>query len=83
MNKTTFAPTAMVDGQCVTPEGWMWILSWALVGVPWAVKTATDPEYDMRSRMETSEKYPLSEEEIDMYMRAVHKIKESLGSFVK
>lgn len=47
---TRFAPSVVVDGRTVQPEGWMWVLSFALAGVPWAVETASTPEFSERCR---------------------------------
>lgn len=33
-----FAPGVMIDGERYEPPGWMWILAFALAGVPWAVE---------------------------------------------
>lgn len=35
----------VVDGRTVQPEEWMWVLGFALAGVPWAVETASTPEF--------------------------------------
>lgn len=36
-----FAPTvAMPGGGTVTPEGWMWVLGFALAGCEWAIEAA-------------------------------------------
>jgi hypothetical protein len=42
---TKFAPTIMVDGRSVAPEGWMWVLCFALAGCEWAVVEADKPEF--------------------------------------
>lgn len=47
---TRFAPSVVVDGRTVQPEGWMWVLSFALAGVPWAVETASTDEFRERCR---------------------------------
>lgn len=47
---TRFAPSVVVDGRTVQPEGWMWVLSFALAGVPWAVETASTDEFRDRCR---------------------------------
>jgi len=49
MPERSFAPTVLIDGVTLTPEGWMWILSFALAGIPWAVRAAMKPEFDLRS----------------------------------
>lgn len=46
-----FAPQIMVDGHSVTPEGWMWVLGFALRGIPWAVEQASDPAFDLRGKL--------------------------------
>lgn len=51
MTTGKFAPTAVVDGVTVTPEGWMWILALAINGIDWAVKQVDDPAFDMRGRI--------------------------------
>lgn len=48
---TTFAPTVLVDGETVAPEGWMWILGFALRGVQWAMDECEKPEFDLRGKM--------------------------------
>ena len=46
-----FAPTVtMPDGRIVTPEGWIWVLGFALAGVPWAVEAASTLEFRERCR---------------------------------
>lgn len=47
---TRFAPSVVVDGRTVQPDGWMWVLSFALAGVPWAVETASTDEFRERCR---------------------------------
>ncbi len=47
---TRFAPSVVIDGRTVQPEGWMWVLSFALAGVPWAVETASTDEFRDRCR---------------------------------
>ena len=43
-----FAPSILVDGQTVTPDGWMWVVGFALAGCGWAIKEANDPEFRKR-----------------------------------
>lgn len=40
-------PTILIDGQTYTPEGWMWILAFALRGIPWALEAASKPEFEI------------------------------------
>ncbi len=47
-----FAPTAVIDGVTVTPEPWMWILSYALNGVAWAVEEASSTQFDLRGKID-------------------------------
>lgn len=44
-----FAPTIVIDGRTVQPAGWMWVLGFALAGVPWAIKEAETPEFKARA----------------------------------
>jgi hypothetical protein len=34
----SFAPTVLIDGQTVTPPGWMWVLAYAAAGCKWAMR---------------------------------------------
>jgi hypothetical protein len=46
-----FAPTILTrDGRAVTPEGWMWILGFALGGCQWAIDEVSTPEFRERYR---------------------------------
>lgn len=47
----SFAPTVMVHGVAVTPEGWMWVLAYALAGVEWALETVRDPAFDLDGKI--------------------------------
>ena len=51
-----FAPGVVVDGHYLEPEGWMWVLAFALRGVPWAVEKASEPGYDLRRKMRDYER---------------------------
>lgn len=44
-----FAPGVMLrDGRTYTPEGWEWILGFALAGCGWAMEEASKPEFRER-----------------------------------
>jgi hypothetical protein len=45
---TRFAPTIMLDGREVQPAGWVWVLAFALAGVPWAIAEAETAEFRSR-----------------------------------
>ena len=47
-----FAPSVMIDGNSVQVEGWMVVLAFAIRGIPWAVKEALDPKFDMRGKVD-------------------------------
>jgi len=47
----SFAPSVVVDGITVQPEGWMWILGFALGGCEWAIQLADSPEFDLRGKI--------------------------------
>lgn len=47
-----FAPTVHVPsydgrspGYVFTPEGWMWLIAFALRGIEWAIQEASKPEF--------------------------------------
>lgn len=41
LGPTRFAPTVvMPGGGTVTPEGWMWVLGFAMAGCEWAIEAA-------------------------------------------
>jgi len=42
---SSFAPSVVIDGRTLTPNGWMWVLSFALAGCEWAVLEASKPEF--------------------------------------
>jgi hypothetical protein len=46
-----FAPILLVDGETVTPEGWMWVLAFALGGAQWAIDECQKPEFDLRGKV--------------------------------
>lgn len=46
----TFSPSIVLHGRTVVPEGWMWVLAFALAGVQWAVDEASTPEFTERCR---------------------------------
>ena len=41
----SFAPSIILYGQTYTPAGWMWVLSFALAGVEWALKEVDTQEF--------------------------------------
>lgn len=47
----SFAPTVIVDGQTVAPEGWMWVLGFALGGCQWAIDECEKTEFDLRGKI--------------------------------
>ena len=51
----SFAPSVIVDGKAYTPPGWMWVLSFALAGVEWAIREADTPEFRKVVRVWTVE----------------------------
>lgn len=46
----TFSPTVVVDGQVVTPTGWMWVVALAMGGCEWAIEEADKPEFKAQIR---------------------------------
>ena len=47
-----------VNGVTVTPEGWMWVLGFALAGCEWAIKQALDPAFEIDKKFRTYEIRP-------------------------
>lgn len=84
--KESFAPKVIVDGQCITPEGWMWILGFALGGCEWAIKQALDPSFDMDGKVRN---YLLrktlynEEEELKSLEGRVQKIRNDIEQIAK
>ena len=80
MTVETFAPRVMVDGQAVTPEGWMWVLAFAIRGCDWAIEEASKPEFRegvVKSLMERQRKQ--IEESIDHHFKMIETLKKELG----
>jgi hypothetical protein len=46
----TIQPGVLIDGQTVHPPGWMYVLAFALRGIPWAVQEATKPGFEPQVR---------------------------------
>lgn len=46
----TIAPSVMIDGQTITPPGWMWILGFAIGDCQWAIDELEKPE--IKAQME-------------------------------
>jgi len=76
---TNFAPTIQIDGQTVTPKGYMWVLGFALAGCDWAIKEASKPEFlkTVRAGLE-QEAIKRLEAEIARYESKLLKLKEEL-----
>jgi len=75
----SFSPSLLIDGETVTPRGWMWVLGFALGGCGWAIKEASTPEFlqavkdDLiRDQVEKSHK------QIAFYEEKIKKLKEEL-----
>ena len=81
-----FSPTVLVDGYTVTPEGWMYVLAFALRGVPWAVKVATDPQFDLRGKIDDynrREKKHYLELDLAHYDKRLAEVKAELKGLIK
>jgi hypothetical protein len=54
---TRFAPSVVVDGRTVQPEGWMWVLSFALAGGragAYIANSQVSPRYNANGRTITA-----------------------------
>lgn len=45
-----FAPTVQIDGKTYTPDGWMWIMGFAIGGCEWAIRETEKPEFQQAVR---------------------------------
>lgn len=73
----------MPDGGVVRPPGWMFVLSFALCGVDWAVKKVVEPEWleVVREHLDTVECQTFRRrqlEVVDKCVKRVVKLKEEL-----
>lgn len=77
MQTETFAPTIKLsDGQTYQPEGWMWILSFALAGCEWAIKEVESSGFQEYFRNSLYErKRQEAKYEIECYENKIAKIK--------
>jgi len=77
-----FAPSVLVPGAgVVQPPGWMWVLAFALRGVPWAVAEALRPQFRERAlRYYAEKKLSTLVAERDEAERRVRELNESVES---
>lgn len=78
---TKFSPSVVIDGRTVTPEGWMWVLGFALGGCDWAIEAASKPEF--RARVAESlrkRKVEEAEYQIAVLERKIKEARERLSS---
>jgi hypothetical protein len=89
--RTSFAPTVvMPGGGTVTPEGWMWVLGFALAGCEWAIEAAERDnlhqkamDYLRRRRIYWQEKeVSEAEERLATAQARLAKEKETLAALV-
>ena len=77
----TLKPSVIIDGRTVYPEGWMYILAFALKGIPWAIATVESPEFDLRGKLKDYYKrrdaYFL-ESDIAYYEKKLNELKSEL-----
>lgn len=82
----TFSPSVLIDGIDVHPEGWMYVLAFALKGIPWAVKECEKPNFDLRGKLATyynRQKEYVLRERIEDYEKKLDKIKSELKVVMK
>ncbi len=60
----------------VQPEGWMFVLAFALAGIPWAVEKALDPEFDMDGKVRKSRLMSQRRELEDVISRTKARLRE-------
>ena len=79
--KESFPLSLVVDGKTIPVENWMIVMAFALRGIPWAIKLADDPTYDLRGKYRDYEKRRYEQNinrSIEYYEREIIKLKESL-----
>lgn len=80
MTVETFAPSIVIDGQTVTPDGWQWILAFAIRGCDWAIEEASKPEFRegvVKCLMERERKR--IEASIEHHFKMIETLKKELG----
>lgn len=72
-------PGVVIDGQTYYPEGWMYILAFALKGIPWAIELIEKPECKAAMRQffvdQNNDKI---NEKIKYYLEEIEKLKKEL-----
>lgn len=78
----SFAPKiTLPNGQEYTPEGWMWILAFALRGIPWAITEASKPEFDAKIKdWYTRKQIAMLEEEREELQAQLNVVQQQLQS---
>ena len=76
-----FAPSITVDGETVTPKGYVWVLGFALAGCEWALKEANTPEFLKMVRADlTDEKIKRLESLIEGHKQRILELKSAIDA---
>lgn len=84
LSSEKITPSVLIDGRTVPVEGWMITLAFALRGIPWAVKEALNPAFDLRGKIQDYQRRKTKaylEREIEYYETELNKMKTQLTKF--
>lgn len=80
MTVETFAPSIKIGNTTITPDGWEWVLAFAIRGCDWAIEEASKPEFRegvVKCLMERQRK--AIEASIDHHFKMIETLKQELG----
>jgi hypothetical protein len=73
-------PGVVIDGQTYYPPGWMYVLAFALKGVPWAIKECEKEGFKETIKQHLrNEKNKEITESIEYHLQEIEKLKNDLG----
>lgn len=78
---SSFSPTVLLpDGRTIKPQGWMWVMGFALAGCQWAIDEANTPEFRRRARQAIAEqRRKETEAEISALEARITRLRSSLN----
>lgn len=73
------SPTVVIDGETITPPGWMWVFAFAIRGIKWALEEVEKPEFreEVRRYVKEQKNYQL-QKQIDEYLERIEQLREQL-----
>lgn len=74
------ARVAGIGPYVITPAGWMWVLAFALRGIPWAIEEASTPKFRERIREHLKQRNEKRiEAQIADYEKRIAELREQLA----